>query len=119
MDLIIGGTYQGKLDYAKEQFHLKNEDIYTCTANEDADVSRRCLNRVQEIVLRALRMGRTPEFAFRPDAVLLCDDIFCGVVPTDDETRAWREQTGRLLGELARRADTVTRVFCGIAQKLK
>lgn len=119
MDLIIGGAYQGKLDYAKERFHLTDKDIYTCTANEDADVSRRCLDRVQEAVLRALRAGRAPELDFRPDAVILCDDIFCGVVPTDEETRAWREQTGRLLGELARRAETVTRVFCGIPQRLK
>ena len=27
MDLIIGGAYQGKLDYARERFHLETEDL--------------------------------------------------------------------------------------------
>ena len=27
MDLIIGGAYQGKLDYARERFHLEAEDL--------------------------------------------------------------------------------------------
>jgi len=119
MDLIIGGAYQGKLAYAKERFGLKEEDIWSCHADGESDVSRRCLDHVQETVLYALRAGKTPEIDFRPDAVILCDDIFCGVVPENAETRAWREQTGRLLGELARRANTVTRVFCGIPQRLK
>ena len=53
------------------------------------------------------------------NSVLICDDISCGVVPLEAETRAWREACGRMLNALSRRADTVTRIFCGLPQRLK
>ena len=42
-----------------------------------------------------------------------------GVVPVDREERAAREAAGRLACLLARRADAVVRVFCGIPVVLK
>ena len=55
-----------------------------------------------------------------PAAVcLITDDISCGIVPLDDKERAWREASGRLLSFLAKRADTVTRVFCGLPLEVK
>lgn len=119
MDLVIGGAYQGKLEYAKKTFHLSDDDIYTCTEDDDIDVTRRCLYHVERYMLRCLRQGETRYFAYRRDAVILCDDIFCGVVPMDPETRAWREAAGRYLNGLSLRADTVTRLFCGLPQRLK
>ena len=53
------------------------------------------------------------------DSVLICDDISCGVVPLDAETRAWREACGRMLSALSMEAETVTRIFCGLPQRLK
>ena len=31
MILIIGGAYQGKLDYAKDTFGIVDADVYTCS----------------------------------------------------------------------------------------
>ena len=42
-----------------------------------------------------------------------------GVVPVDPRERAAREAAGRLACLLARRADTVVRVYCGLPQVLK
>ena len=42
-----------------------------------------------------------------------------GIVPMDGGERAWRERHGTLMQELARRADHVTRVFCGLTEVLK
>ena len=96
MHLIIGGAYQGKTDYAMAQFGLTAQDISVCTAEEPAD----CI----------------PEAW---DGVLICRDISCGVVPMDPEVRAWREAVGRMLVQLSLRAETVTRLFCGLPQRLK
>ena len=119
MDLIIGGAFQGKLEYAREAFSLTEEDIYTCTPEEEPDWSKRCLVRLEEYVLWCVRRGVPCEERYRPDAVLIGRDIFCGVVPIDPEERAWREETGRFYSRLTREADSVTRLFCGIPQKLK
>ena len=34
MILIIGGAYQGKLEYVKERFAIKEEDIFSCQKSE-------------------------------------------------------------------------------------
>ena len=119
MDLIIGGAYQGKLSYARVAFGITEEDIFVCTPDAEPDWSRRCVTRLEEYVLRCVRLGVPCEEAFREDAVLIGRDIFCGVVPMDPEERAWREETGRYYARLSARAETVTRLFCGLPQKLK
>ena len=53
------------------------------------------------------------------DAVVICNDISCGVVPDDPVLRKWREATGRAMAELAGASEEVVRLFCGIATTLK
>ena len=124
MDLIIGGAYQGKTEYARKHFDIKDEEIFTCAEDGRIDLSSRCIRSLQSYVLACVRAGIEPYEAFQKDdswknAVILCEDIFCGVVPVDPVLRAWREATGRLLNALTPQAQTVTRMFCGIPQKLK
>ena len=47
MVLIIGGAYQGKLDFAKSTFDLSESDIFTCTGGE-IDFSKRCIDHIEE-----------------------------------------------------------------------
>ena len=42
MILIIGGAYQGKLDFAKENFDIADADVHICGAG-DIDFSKRCI----------------------------------------------------------------------------
>ena len=49
----------------------------------------------------------------------LCKDIFCGVVSMGAENRAWRQRTGRLAQYLSKEATQVSRIFCGLEQRLK
>lgn len=118
MELIIGGAYQGKLDYARTAFGVTDGDVEVCTPDRAPDLTKRCLVHYENYVLYCLRSGEK-EGALRADAVVVADDIFCGVVPMDAEVRAWREAAGRSFTALAFRADTVTRLFCGLARRLK
>ena len=47
MILIIGGAYQGKLDFAKEAFGITDADIYACSTDE-IDFSKRCIDQIEE-----------------------------------------------------------------------
>lgn len=120
MILIIGGAYQGKLDYAKTAFQICDEDVFTCT-EDDIDFSRRCIYSIEEFVYH----HPDPVSFFRAhreewqDSVLILQDIFCGVVPMGAENRAWRQKTGRLAQFLSREAAQVSRIFCGLEQRLK
>lgn len=118
MELIIGGAYQGKLAYAMEKYGLTAADV----ARYDGgfDTSRRCICGLEEAVYAAVSAGqpfRLPPL--RPDAVVICTDVSCGVVPVDKVQRLWREETGRAVCALARQAESVTRIFCGLPLKLK
>ena len=118
MDLIIGGAYQGKTDYVRRTYNLSEEDICDC-ALQGADYSRRCLLHFEREVLRCLQENRPVMLPERSDAVITADDVFCGVVPVDTETRAFREECGRTLTALAARSATVTRIFCGLPMRIK
>ena len=125
MILIIGGSYQGKLEFAKSRFGLDDSDIFLCTEKTDAlDFGKRCLAYVDRYALNRVRAGAEPADAFkanapRKDAIVISTDISSGVVPIDPVTRAWREACGRMNNAIAREADEVWRLFCGIPQQIK
>ena len=120
MILIMGGAYQGKLDFAKETFGITDSDIYSCFAGE-IDFSKRCVYGIEEFAAH----NEDPIGYFEArredwqDSILILRDIFCGVVPMGAENRAWRQRTGRLAQYLSREAKQVSRIFCGLEQRLK
>ena len=124
MILIIGGAYQGKLDYAKAAFSLAPEDIFTCTGTE-IDFSKPCVNALEEFCYACIQREMDP-IAYvqehREDwqnSILICNDLSSGVVPMDPVDRQWRHAAGQLCQYLAGQAKQVSRIFCGLEQRLK
>ena len=120
MILIIGGAYQGKLDFAKETFGITDSDLHTCGEGE-IDFSKRSIDKLDEFTARCEDPIGYFE-AHREDwrnSILICGDIFCGVVSMGAENRAWRQRTGRLSQYLSRQAAQISRIFCGLEQRLK
>lgn len=120
MILIIGGAYQGKLDFARTRFGLTQDDIFVCDGAQ-IDFSRRCIYALEEFT----REHPDPIAYFEEnrekwrDSILIVRDIFCGVVPVDAGQRRWRQETGRLCQYLSREAAQVSRIFCGLENRLK
>ena len=54
-----------------------------------------------------------------PDVILVMNQLGCGIVPMDRFDREYRELTGRMGCVLARQAEEVYLVNCGIAKRLK
>lgn len=119
MNLVIGGAYQGKKRFAMERYALSEEDCFECREDGVIDYSKRCICHLERYILYLTRNQKKAEFAFRQDAVIISDDISCGVVPIDPVLRAWREETGRTLNRLAGASEHVIRLFCGIPEALK
>lgn len=119
MEVVIGGAYQGKVGYVKEKYGLRDDEIAVCPKDGLPDLTRRCLNHVENYVLYALREGSEPDLPLREDQILIFDDFFCGVVPIDKEMRLWREAAARYMTSCAKRACRVTRVVANIPQCLK
>lgn len=126
MTVVFGGAYQGKTAYVKKTYGLADDDFFRCAADDTRLVTdKKAVNGLHLWVLAMLRAGLDPVAALQDKlpalrgAVVLCDDISCGVVPLEAEERAWREATGRCLLLLTGEAQRVVRLFCGLESVLK
>ena len=126
MILIFGGAYQGKLEYATNRFGLSENDIFFCTdGNSTTPTGKKIIHEVDKWILSLIRENKNiPEeithfLNNNPSAIVICTDISCGIVPIDPVMRRWREETGRLLGQLAQHSKEVIRLYCGIPTTLK
>ena len=122
--MIIRRAYKRKLDFAKAAFSLTPEDIFTCTGTE-IDFSKRCINALEEFCYACVQQDMDPAAFFQEhkdawqDSILICNDLSSGVVPMDPVQRQWRHTTGQLCQYLAGQARQVSRIFCGLEQRLK
>lgn len=110
MILITGGHAQGLREYAQKEYDMGN---------------RACIEDMNARVAEYVRNGKDPwpkieqYISQNPDAVIISEQIGCGIVPADAQERAIREKIGRMQIRLAETADEVVRVICGIGQKIK
>ena len=112
MTLIIGGAAQGKLDYVLQKTGYDQSQV--AHTPEEA----RTLPIFDGVELWP-DLDEEALLAANPDIILICDEVGCGVVPMNPAQRTWREQVGRLCCRLARRAERVERMFCGLPMTLK
>ncbi|MCQ4636674.1 bifunctional adenosylcobinamide kinase/adenosylcobinamide-phosphate guanylyltransferase [Anaerovorax odorimutans] len=124
MNVVFGGAYQGKLDYAKEQFHTR--EVFVCSDDlAELDFSKDTIYRLEDFVLACVKEGKEAADYLRDHRrqlqgkTVICTDISQGIVPMEAEMRALREMTGRAMLYLTKEAESVTRVFCGLGQKIK
>lgn len=126
MIFIIGGSYQGKLEFARHEYSIKENDIFLCTQESTTiGFDKKCIAYIDKYALNCVRSGLEPADIFKAnmhalkDTVIISDDVSCGIVPIDTDLRAWREACGRMNNYLAREADEVWRLFCGLPQRIK
>lgn len=123
MKLVIGGSFQGKLDYVKENI-CENPSVFECTESDSIDLSKDVIYHIEKWSLWCVKNNREPADDFfeklkNKDIIVISDDISCGVVPITKEERMWREANGRLLMKISKESQEVHRVFCGIGVRLK
>ena len=148
MKLVIGGVAQGKLDYVLENMIEKTEkyDVYDCFFLKDSACNDKASNMEwpwdfavdDESILiidkfhyfiravleknlplqeyKLLFMHFVEEFMY---SIVIAFEFGNVLVSVDDFEREYREQTGRAEILLAKKADEVVRVICGIGQKIK
>ena len=118
--LYIGGSGNGQAELAEKETGRKPVQ---CTPDEA--LKSPAIDNFHLVAKQILSQGGSPqEYARKllksnPDAVICSDEIGCGIHPLAQEERIWREETGRALCILAEGAGTVTRVICGIGQRIK
>ncbi len=121
MILVYGGAWQGKLDWVKKEYGIRDDEVFRCSDKEMPDLSAKVIYGIEEF----LKREQDSEEFFREnleclrDKIIVCRDISQGLVPVEPEERQWRERTGRTMIFLAGKADKVFRIFCGLSQEIK
>ena len=127
MKLIIGGTAQGKLEYILLKYDAQKNMVWDGVLPNDRKLNKTIvvINHFHQWVKSRMVSGGCPEdeiMSFldcNEDCIIICDEIGNGIVPIDPFEREYRERTGRILVQLAMRAEEVERIICGIGQKIK
>ena len=131
MKLVIGGYAQGKLQtmvrtlsnaqYVVFDGELPKEEQLHSDAREKLII----INHLHLWVKEQMLQNKNPKeeiLSFieeNKECIIICDEIGNGIVPLDAFEREYREHTGRILIELAGKADEVVRIICGIQQRIK
>lgn len=102
MILVTGGIASGKRTYVRSLGYSDEQVVYGL-----------------EELLRAGPLTQEALGSIAQAEVVVCCEVGLGVVPVDAKERAWRELVGRTCCDLARRADTVVRMVCGIPVQVK
>jgi len=149
MILVFGGAYQGKREFAEEQF---GGSVFECaeigaanheeaTSPEGApsvgavpecdvpDFSADIVCGLENFTWACCTEDPAQRIEAKDwmmerreewqDKVLIITDVSQGIVPMDARTRAFREMNGRLMLYLAAEAEEVWRVFCGIGKRIR
>ena len=127
MKLIIGGTAQGKLEYVLLKHDVQKNMVWDGVLPNDRELNGNIviINHLHQWIKNCMVSGGCPEdeiMSFldcNEDCIIICDEIGNGIVPIDPFEREYRERTGRILVQLAMRAEEVERIICGIGQKIK
>lgn len=128
MILITGGSFQGKKAYAMDLFKIMEKELVDgATCPLDALYEAKAVAHFHEYLKRLLEQDKAPEpSAFveklteeNPEVILISNELGYGVVPIERFDRIYREYTGRVCCEIAKRAVQVHRVVCGIGTVIK
>ncbi len=110
MILVIGGTFQGKKEFAKALAAEKKLRVVNFFHNQIQELLEAGEN-VDEYIRRFLEKN--------PRTVIVMDEVGAGVVPVERSDREYREAIGLAGQHLAREAEEVYRVVCGIGMRIK
>ena len=127
MKLVIGGYAQGKLNYVLGKYDVEVSMVYDGEIPEKIEEEKGTvvINHFHNWLKTKIAYGGCPEkeileFVEKyPNCVIISDEVGNGIVPIEAFEREYRERTGRILVELAKKAEEVERVICGIGQKIK
>lgn len=130
MILITGGAFQGKLEaakalflekgYGKDPLILEGTQIVS-KQMQNADIIHRFHLWIRSLLKEEKDPYKMAEELLKanPHVILILDQMGCGIVPMDAFDRKYRETVGRIGCMLAKQAQEVYLLNCGIVRRLK
>lgn len=127
IDMVIDcaqSDYQKTLQSIDNKIKNENADVNNIANVNDIVIINHLHLWVKDLLSEGMEESEVQStilswVATHPNTILICDELGNGIVPLEKMERIWREQTGRLMIELAKQAERVERILCGLGQRLK
>jgi adenosylcobinamide kinase / adenosylcobinamide-phosphate guanylyltransferase len=132
MRVFIGGAFNGKRAYVKQL--VSEQDVQWIECEEVGELPdaisktivlagiesfvEEQLERPEEIVIEQF-MEKLNTYRQTSDIIAIITENGRGIVPVDPKIRELRDRCGRLTQQIFKEATEVTRVWYGLAEKLK
>lgn len=124
MILITGGAFQGKREFART---LKKDarEVEGALLNKESLAQAEVVTDFHMYIQKLLMEGKDAQeevkqlLCQKPELILTVAELGCGIVPADAFDRKYRETVGRICCEIAKEAEAVYRVTCGIGVRIK
>ncbi len=113
MILVVGGEGSGKREYVHSLGYTWEE--MTGGVQDDCPV----LYHLERIIFARPESASELLPSLTEKEVVICNEVGSGIIPIDTRERLSREATGRICTLLAKEAETVVRMVCGIPTAIK
>ena len=116
MRFVIGGADSGKRDFVRENYGI--DEILM--ADYDSVLTAKAVYDFHIFIKKLMAVAVIDEISEKNhDITIISTEIGYGVVPMDKGDREWRETVGRKCCYIAKKADEVVRVVCGVGNRIK
>ncbi len=126
MELIIGGAYNSKLNFALKYYNLKQGDFQNgAECSLDEAFNKKGIYNLHLLIKRFILSGIDDynniieKIRSSNIEIIICTEVGNGVVPLDNIDNKMREYVGRILSILSEKSIRVIRVYYGIPSVIK
>lgn len=126
MELIIGGAYNSKLDFALNHYNLNKSDFQNgaeCSLNDA--FNKKGIYNLHLLIKRFIISGiddynKIIEKILSSNIeIIICNEVGNGIVPLDKIDSQMREYVGIILCLLSEKSSRVIRIYYGIPSVIK
>ena len=84
MELIIGGAFQGKTAFAKENFGISDEEIFVCNKDSAPEFDKKCITHIERFSFWCVEHGFEPvDYFFEHTKILKIKSSFPTIFPAE------------------------------------
>ena len=128
MHIVFGGAYNGKRQHVLAQLANESYEEYSGEIPNEASKTV-IISNFEQLVMKyrqidELEVAKTITaqiiaLSKQVKVICICNDIGRGIVPIDKDERFIRDACGRVYQALFKEAESIVRIWYGIAERIK
>lgn len=131
MTLIIGGAFQGKLEYVLSNFNITKGDIANSENDSIEEIfSKKCINSFHVLIRRLIYENNIDsekeieklifdKLEKSKVEIIISNEVGSGIIPVEKKEVLFREATGHILSKIAKLSHKVIKIDFGIGRVIK